>query len=145
MVSRNGAGFVPATTLHLDRPRRFLLNFWCVKLFQERTGTTLQKLMQRLVEGADEVADDTGAIELLAELVAAGCNEEDPDLTAEQVMKSLGPFPAEQLRPVFEAIAAAIPGGDDGDGSPLAETVVVPSPSERSGRNRGRSRKSNSA
>ncbi len=130
-------GYVETITVDLDRQRQFIVSFGTIHRFQKKTGKTFKDLGTLMSEASQEDdSNEDALLDLIGNLLWAGCVSEDPDVTVEQIFDGLSMNPAEQLRPIFEAIQRAMP-ETEADASPLE--VKPPS---RSGKNGGRSGRS---
>ena len=127
-------GYVETITVDLDRKRQFIVSFGTIRRFQKATGKTFQDLGRVMSDPGNEDGNEDVLLDLIGHLLWAGCVAEDPEVTVDQIFDGLSMNPAEQLRPIFEAIQRAMPEAED---SPLEAK-----PRSRSGRNGGRSGRS---
>ncbi len=132
-------GYVETITVDLDRQRQFIVSFGTIRRFQKKTGKTFKDLGALMSEASQEDdSNEDALLDLIGNLLWAGCVTEDPEVTVDQIFDGLGMNPAEQLRPIFEAIQRAMPEAED---SPL-EPAKPPKPPSRSGKSGGRSGRS---
>lgn len=129
-------GYVETITVDLDRERQFIVSFGTIRRFQKVTGRTFKDLGSLMAYASEnDDSNEDMLLDLIGNLLWAGCVTEDPEVTVDQIFDGLAMNPTEQLRPIFEAIQRAMPEADD---SPLGP-VKPPSRSGKTGDRSGRS------